>query len=164
MKLYKQGEIHQHKRMTEKYWEERGKYIFLKIKNKKAKTNEWTNNCHRDVDNQPLLIVNQPLPIVHRPSIFPMEYLHFKNLHMQCWQMHHCCWLPSGCGVFSWWNFTTMQVILSALPRVNAVSVSFLAAASGFSSLCEIETASYSRCIYQKNLQKEKKYQGTKNH
>nr|GMC67091.1 ATPase, F1 complex, beta subunit [Ipomoea batatas] len=36
-----------------------------------------------------------------------------------------------------------MQVILSALPRVNAVSVSFLAAASGFSSLCEIETASY---------------------
>nr|GMC66962.1 hypothetical protein Iba_chr02eCG10550 [Ipomoea batatas] len=37
-----------------------------------------------------------------------------------------------------------MQVILSALPRVNAVSVSFLAAASGFSSLCEIETASYS--------------------
>lgn len=40
------------------------------------------------------------------------------------------------------WNLTTIQVILSALPRVKAVSVSFLAAASGSSSLVASDTAS----------------------
>jgi len=40
------------------------------------------------------------------------------------------------------WNFTTMHVMLSLLPRENAVSVSFRAAASGSSSIFTSETAS----------------------
>lgn len=59
---------------------------------------------------------------------------------------------PKGEGdpppVLSCWNFTTMHVMLSPLPRENAVSVSFRAAASGSSSIFTSATAS---CMYEKD-------------
>ena len=44
-----------------------------------------------------------------------------------------------------WWNLTTMQVILSALPRTKAVSVSLCAAVSGSSSSPATDIASWIR-------------------
>lgn len=55
--------------------------------------------------------------------------------------------VPAGGGDsasrFSWWNLTTMHVMLSALPQEKAVSVNLRAAASGSSSTLTSETASW---------------------
>ena len=54
----------------------------------------------------------------------------------------------SAGSALSWWNFTTMQVILSALPRVKAVSVNFRDATSGSSSIRASATASWSQVAW----------------
>lgn len=51
------------------------------------------------------------------------------------WVSTSTSWLDSVGPASSWWILTTMQVMLSALPRVKAVSVSFRAAATGSSSV-----------------------------
>lgn len=82
---------------------------------------------------------NQPILHAWTSSII---YSVFLDPHMPSRSCFQSCWGLDATAL-SWWNLTTMHVMLSALPRVKATSVNFWAAASGSSSSRASETASW---------------------